>query len=217
MHLTPTHTYTHKYTMLTNDTVLLLDEATSALDTKSERIVQAALEVASAGRTTISIAHRLSTIKDAHNIVVMSQGRIIEQGTHDGLLSNKEGAYSKLVTAQEIATTEAMTAEIEAERSEQDLFLPMEKKMSAMQMSSHISTLAKDGRKYSVWTLISFVASLNKPEWKLMLAGFVFSTVCGAGTPISSCKIQTLLFSDRFPCHFPPPTRHMHKLIMTLV
>lgn len=61
--------------------ILLLDEATSALDTKSEGVVQAALEVAAAGRTTITIAHRLSTIKDADNIVVMTQGRIVEQGS----------------------------------------------------------------------------------------------------------------------------------------
>lgn len=153
--------------------------------------MQAALEVASAGRTTISIAHRLSTIKDAHNIIVMSQGRIIEQGTHDGLLGNKEGAYSKLVTAQAIATSEAMAAEIEAERSEQDIFLPPVEKMLAMQVSSHTLTSKKDGQQYSLWSLISFVAALNKPEWKLMLAGFIFSTICGAGTPISASKIQT--------------------------
>ena len=57
--------------------ILLLDEATSALDTKSEGVVQAALEVAAEGRTTITIAHRLSTIRDAHNIVVMQEGRIV--------------------------------------------------------------------------------------------------------------------------------------------
>jgi len=92
--------------------ILLLDEATSALDTKSEGVVQAALEVASAGRTTITIAHRLSTIKDAHNIVVMSQGRIVEQGTHDELIQ-KNGAYYNLVTAQAIAAVNEMTAEEE--------------------------------------------------------------------------------------------------------
>jgi ATP-binding cassette subfamily B (MDR/TAP) protein 1 len=92
--------------------ILLLDEATSALDTKSEGVVQAALEVAAAGRTTITIAHRLSTIRDAHNIVVMSQGRIVEQGTHDELLE-KRGAYYNLVTAQAIAAVKEMTAEEE--------------------------------------------------------------------------------------------------------
>ena len=65
--------------------ILLLDEATSALDTKSEGVVQHALDVAAQGRTTIVIAHRLSTIKTADNIVVMKLGKIIEQGTHDQL------------------------------------------------------------------------------------------------------------------------------------
>ncbi|KAF2452301.1 ATP-binding cassette transporter ABC4 [Lineolata rhizophorae] len=82
--------------------VLLLDEATSALDTKSEGVVQAALDKAAEGRTTIVIAHRLSTIKTADNIVVMSQGRIVEQGTHDDLLE-RQGAYYNLVEAQRIA------------------------------------------------------------------------------------------------------------------
>lgn len=92
--------------------ILLLDEATSALDTKSEGVVQAALEVAAAGRTTITIAHRLSTIRDAHNIVVMSEGRIIEQGTHDELLE-KRGAYYGLVTAQNIAVVNELDSEEE--------------------------------------------------------------------------------------------------------
>ncbi|KAK0646301.1 P-loop containing nucleoside triphosphate hydrolase protein [Cercophora newfieldiana] len=92
--------------------ILLLDEATSALDTKSEGVVQAALEAASEGRTTITIAHRLSTIKDAHNIVVMAQGRIVEQGSHDELLE-KRGAYFNLVTAQAIAAVNEMTTEEE--------------------------------------------------------------------------------------------------------
>ena len=86
--------------------ILLLDEATSALDTKSEGIVQAALEAASRGRTTIVIAHRLSTIKTADNIVVMSRGRVIEQGRHDELI-DKRGAYYNLVEAQKIAAGHA--------------------------------------------------------------------------------------------------------------
>ena len=81
--------------------ILLLDEATSALDTKSEGIVQAALKAAGKGRTLITVAHRLSTIRDANNIVVMSKGEIVEQGTHLDLLA-REGTYCTLVRAQNI-------------------------------------------------------------------------------------------------------------------
>ncbi|KAI0543576.1 P-loop containing nucleoside triphosphate hydrolase protein [Xylaria curta] len=87
--------------IISNPKILLLDEATSALDTSSEEVVQAALEAASEGRTTITIAHRLSTIKKAHNIAVMSKGSIVEQGTHNHLLA-KRGAYYNLVKAQSL-------------------------------------------------------------------------------------------------------------------
>ncbi|KAG1751165.1 P-loop containing nucleoside triphosphate hydrolase protein [Suillus lakei] len=82
--------------------ILLLDEATSALDTRSEGVVQDALDKAAAGRTTITIAHRLSTIKDADRIFVMGDGLVLEQGTHNELLANESGAYSRLVQAQKL-------------------------------------------------------------------------------------------------------------------
>jgi subfamily B ATP-binding cassette protein MsbA len=83
--------------------LLILDEATSALDNESERAVQAALDSLMAGRTTIVIAHRLSTIERADRIVVMEQGRIVEQGTHDALLANG-GIYANLYRLQFAAT-----------------------------------------------------------------------------------------------------------------
>ncbi|XP_040289957.1 ATP-dependent translocase ABCB1-like [Bufo bufo] len=79
--------------------ILLLDEATSALDTQSESIVQAALDKARAGRTTIVIAHRLSTIRTADTIAVFHGGVVVEQGTHSELME-KEGVYHSLVMLQ---------------------------------------------------------------------------------------------------------------------
>ena len=78
-----------------NAPVLILDEATSALDTESERAVQEALQRLMAGRTTLIIAHRLSTIEHADRIVVMQGGRIVESGSHAGLLA-ADGAYARL-------------------------------------------------------------------------------------------------------------------------
>jgi subfamily B ATP-binding cassette protein MsbA len=86
--------------------ILILDEATSALDNESERAVQAALDTLMAGRTTFVVAHRLSTIERADLIVVMEQGRIVEQGTHEQLLA-AGGTYANLYRLQFTATVEA--------------------------------------------------------------------------------------------------------------
>ncbi|KAK9436150.1 ABC multidrug transporter Mdr1 [Metarhizium brunneum] len=189
--------------------ILLLDEATSALDTKSEGVVQAALEVAAAGRTTITIAHRLSTIKDAHNIVVMTSGRIIEQGTHDELLE-KKGAYFKLVSAQNIADAEDLTAEKEEDINEhqEELIRKMTTnkegqfavdpdddiaaKLHRSSTRKSVSSIAlqknkpEGEKRYGLWTLLKLITSFNAPEWHLMLFGLVFAAICGGGNPTSA-------------------------------
>ena len=85
--------------ILKNPSILILDEATSALDTESEKIVQEALERLMKNRTALVIAHRLSTIKHADHIVVLQQGCVVEEGTHDELLA-LNGLYSHLYSVQ---------------------------------------------------------------------------------------------------------------------
>ncbi|KAE8351679.1 P-loop containing nucleoside triphosphate hydrolase protein [Aspergillus coremiiformis] len=190
--------------------ILLLDEATSALDTKSEGVVQAALDKAAEGRTTIVIAHRLSTIKTAHNIVVLVDGKIVEQGTHDDLVDRK-GTYNNLVEAQRIKEekdAEAMDADAEDhdEFSKEQIFhvktadsgsasavdVEDEKVYSGIGRSATHKSISsavlsrkspEKTKKYSLWSLIKFIASFNRPELKYMIIGFIFSILSGGGQP----------------------------------
>ena len=87
--------------ILKNPPILILDEATSALDTESERLVQDALEKLMKTRTTVAVAHRLSTIKNADEICVLHEGKIVERGNHDELIA-KNGYYKKLHDMQQV-------------------------------------------------------------------------------------------------------------------
>jgi ABC-type multidrug transport system fused ATPase/permease subunit len=88
--------------ILKNPAILILDEATSALDSESEKLVQDALDRLMTNRTSVVIAHRLSTIRKAHKIIVLQEGRIIEEGTHEELLL-KQGAYTRFVELQNLS------------------------------------------------------------------------------------------------------------------
>lgn len=202
--------------------ILLLDEATSALDTRSEGVVQAALDAASMGRTTIVIAHRLSTIKGADNIVVMCEGEIVEQGTHDKLLGRK-GAYYTLVEAQRIA---AETAREEAREPEEDTldriatekgdFLAQDpddekvayklEKTSTTKSKSSIALEARKGdqhREYSLWSLIVMTAKFNSTEKAHMIIGLLASIICGGGYPT-----QSVLFAKSVVTISLPPSQY---------
>jgi ABC-type multidrug transport system fused ATPase/permease subunit len=85
--------------ILASPQILILDEATSNLDTESEQLIQASMATLLAGRTTFVIAHRLSTVRRADVILLMEEGRIIERGTHDELMSAR-GVYHEMVVRQ---------------------------------------------------------------------------------------------------------------------
>lgn len=216
--------------MVSDPKILLLDEATSALDTKSEGVVQAALEVAAAGRTTITIAHRLSTIKDADNIVVMTKGRIVEQGTHDELLE-KQGAYFNLVEAQKIAELKEMTGEEEAQIDAADEQLIRqtselaeqarvfeedpddknignkldrsisEKSMSSVALKKRFAD--PNASKAGLWKLIKVIGSFNRDEWHLMLIGLGCSIIGGGGNPV-----QAVFFAKQIVSLSRPPSQY---------
>jgi ATP-binding cassette subfamily B protein len=101
---------------LARPSLLILDEATSSVDTRTEQLVQNAMNTLRTGRTSFVIAHRLSTIRDADLILVMEQGDIVEQGTHDELLA-AQGAYARLYQSQ----FEGATQDLEEDEPEPEL------------------------------------------------------------------------------------------------
>lgn len=176
--------------------ILLLDEATSALDTKSEGIVQAALDRAAEGRTTIVIAHRLSTIKNAHNIVVLVDGRIVEQGSHKELVG-QQGVYLDLVEAQRITENrQSMHLDAGTFLFDGDSAKDM---LSDSAYASDIDTKKSKYQKkmlpplpeppapttpyYPLFSLVKFIASFNRPEWSIMLFGLLISILAGGIQP----------------------------------
>ncbi|KAH9940672.1 P-loop containing nucleoside triphosphate hydrolase protein [Amylocystis lapponica] len=187
--------------IVSNPAVLLLDEATSALDTQSEGIVQDALEKASSGRTTITIAHRLSTIQNSDIIYVMSNGQLLEQGTHTELLS-LGGTYSELVEAQQLRDKSPDDLVISEERDDEvkeivdiekaaldDAPQALFRQNSARSLASDImkEKLINNGpdqpRSYSVSTIIKRFVRINYDQrWKYTIA-FSTAILCGLVQP----------------------------------
>jgi len=176
--------------IISDPKILLLDEATAALDTKSESAVQAALEAASKGRTTIVIAHRLSTIKHADNIVVMASGRIIEQGKHEQLLQLR-GRYYSLVSAQELQSkglSEAIPEYFEGE--DKAPILGNETALSEKRV--YVAPGTSEGHptdsfvRPSSWQLLKFIWSLNENERGVIVFGLLTSFVTGFSYPITA-------------------------------
>ncbi|KAI0652215.1 multidrug resistance protein 1 [Trametes meyenii] len=179
--------------------ILLLDEATSALDTQSEGVVQDALDKAASGRTTITIAHRLSTIKNADCIYVMSQGVILESGTHAELLHNEEGPYALLVKAQELRDVgEEISldgSDADAELDEKDVkdqatlerASPLQRQKTESSVANgptaHSQKVGQEMDEYSMSYVFLSLARLSRHAWKEYSIGFVSAIANGAAYP----------------------------------
>ncbi|XP_078573255.1 ATP-dependent translocase ABCB1-like isoform X7 [Branchiostoma floridae x Branchiostoma japonicum] len=172
--------------------ILLLDEATSALDTESEATVQAALDKARMGRTTIVVAHRLSTIKTADIIVGFENGVAVEQGTHDQLMA-QQGVYYTLVTTQTFATEDEEedeeTGEVYAEDLAKKSSVALTRQMSARKLERTMSATSKKSVKDEEEEEevpdpdMGRVMKLNTPEWPYILVGTFCAAINGAVNP----------------------------------
>uniref|UniRef100_A0A6Q2XKK6 ATP-binding cassette sub-family B member 5 n=1 Tax=Esox lucius TaxID=8010 RepID=A0A6Q2XKK6_ESOLU len=160
--------------LVKNPKILLLDEATSALDTQSESIVQAALDKARAGRTTIMIAHRLSTIRTADVIAGFSNGQVVEQGTHRELMA-KKGVYYSLVMQQVLPPPGCIP---NANPSPVLCF-----SLLKWPVVKALHFIDKEDESNLPDVPLSRILAMNKPEWPYLLFGVLASLVGGGVYP----------------------------------
>ncbi|NWH30399.1 MDR1 protein, partial [Chloropsis hardwickii] len=195
-----------------NPKILLLDEATSALDTQSESIVQAALDKARAGRTTIVIAHRLSTIRTADTIAGFEKGVVVEQGTHSELMLQK-GVYYSLVMQQVRANlfpfllhfAKFAIVILGHETAKQQIssiegFQHFTKTLHCSRPNEH--SLSGEFYEENLPDVPYFkILALNKPEWFYVLLGVIAAAVIGAVHPAFAVIFGKIIgaFQERDP------------------
>ncbi|NWI40354.1 MDR1 protein, partial [Picathartes gymnocephalus] len=208
-----------------NPKILLLDEATSALDTQSESIVQAALDKARAGRTTIVIAHRLSTIRTADTIAGFEKGVVVEQGTHSELMLQK-GVYYSLVMQQVRANVFAFLLHFTKFAVDVLGHETAKQKISSIEGCQHITRTVHcskpnenplSGEFYEENLPVvpySKILALNKPEWFYVLLGVIAAAVIGAVHPAFAVIFGKIIgaFQER-----DPEKRSKNTVVLSLI
>ncbi|KAF5395037.1 Multidrug resistance protein 1A [Paragonimus heterotremus] len=197
--------------LLRNPQILMLDEATSALDTRSERVVQAALDQARFGRTVIMVAHRLTTVRDADKILVVDRGKVKETGTHEELV-RLGGIYASMLKAQSTQDDET-TEDSDNETSrpiptdyveKSDTYAEYEKRRILSEETSTFGSTVSIGSRMSIISesfdfgkrkgyAIKRMMKYSRPEWGFTVGGCIGSTIAALATPAF-----LLLYSEIF-------------------
>ncbi|KAL4968151.1 P-loop containing nucleoside triphosphate hydrolase protein [Aspergillus stella-maris] len=190
-----------------NPPILLLDEATSALDPRAERIVQAALDNVSQTRTTIIVAHKLPTVKRADRIIVLSKGRLVEQGTHEELLSRK-GAYYDLVCAQteDVPSrddSQFMESQfMESQFMESQSLRATDEKGMAEELATPSIPSTVDSTSQKRISLIRCLAILLRgciKLWPLFVCGLIVSIGAGSVFPVQAVVFSRAILIFQLP------------------
>ncbi|KAK9877120.1 hypothetical protein WA026_016866 [Henosepilachna vigintioctopunctata] len=175
--------------LVRNTALLLLDEATSALDNESESKVQEALDMASRERTTIIVAHRLSTIRNADKIIVLSKGKVVEEGTHEYLMS-LNGEYFKLVTNQVV---DREIGEFEEEENKKHVFRKLKSKVSVISGDDNKFSDAADEEDEMGTVSFFQIVKMNSPEWFQITIASIGSVITGFAFPIFAISTGDLV------------------------
>ncbi|CAN1859958.1 ABC transporter B family member 2 [Linum perenne] len=188
-----------------NPSILLLDEATSALDAESERSVQEALDRVMVGRTTVVVAHRLSTVRNADMIAVVQQGKIVEIGSHEDLISNPDSAYASLVHLQEAASQQQQRPPF-GPTMEHQLSAKFSRELSRNRSSfgasfrsdkDSVSRAVLDGTEPAKPVTVSATRlyAMIAPDWIYGISGTIGAFIAGAQMPLFALGVSHALVS----------------------
>ncbi|CAN1356923.1 ABC transporter B family member 2 [Linum perenne] len=177
-----------------NPSILLLDEATSALDAESERSVQEALDRVMVGRTTVVVAHRLSTVRNADMIAVVQQGKIVEIGSHEDLISNPDSAYASLVHLQEAASQQQQRPPFGPTMEHQ---LRSSFGASFRSDKDSVSRAVLDGTEPAKPVTVSATRlyAMIAPDWIYGISGTIGAFIAGAQMPLFALGVSHALVS----------------------